>query len=321
MQRRWRLLLLGLALLLPGLGGQAQAQARPSDERVVIVSSDTASAFVEVAQVLIDGLVREGMSRYDIRQLTASELQALVKVSQVPRPRLFVALGTEASAALATASGATPVLSALIPRNSFERVLQASGKKTSPQFTALYLDQPLSRQLALIRLALPAAQRVGVLLGPESAARASTLRALAQANGLVLVEGVADGQKSVFPRLKPLLGDCDVLLALADPQVYNSNSLQNILLTAFREKVPMIAFSPAYVRAGALMSLHVTPAQVGAQALALVQLVLHDQALPASPVESRDFEVGVNEHVARSLGLTLDASGLRLELRRLERLP
>ena len=104
-------------------------------------------------------------------------------------------------------------------------------------------------------------------------------------------------------------------------QVYNSNSLQNILLTAFRAKVPMVAFSPAYVRAGALLSLHVTPAQVGAQALALVQGVLHEQALPSGPVESRDFEVGVNEHVARSLGLILDASALRLDLRRLERLP
>ena len=52
-----------------------------------------------------------------------------------------------------------------------------------------------------------------------------------------------------------------------------------------------------------------------------VQGVLHEQALPAGPVESRDFEVGVNEHVARSLGLILDASALRLDLRRLERLP
>ena len=321
MQRLWCLLLFGLALLLSGLGVGAQPQARSSDERMVIVSSDTTSAFVEVAQVLIDGLVREGLSRSDVRQLTVSELLALVKAGQVPHPRVFVALGTEASAALATAAGATPVLSALIPRSSFERVLQASGKKASPQFTALYLDQPLSRQLALIRLAMPAAQRIGVLLGPDSVARAPVLRIQAQANGLALVESVVDNQKSVFSRLKTLLDDCDVLLALADPQVYNSNSLQNILLTAFRAKVPMVAFSPAYVRAGALLSLHVTPAQVGAQALALVQGVLHEQALPAGPVESRDFEVGVNEHVARSLGLILDASALRLDLRRLERLP
>ena len=321
MRRRWRSLLLGVAAMLCGLVVHAQPQSRPSDERVVIVSSDTTSAFVEVAQVLIDGLVRDGLSRYDVRQLTTSELVSLVKAGQTPHPRVFVALGTEASAALASGAGATPVLSALLPRSSFERVLQASGRKTSSQFTALYLDQPLSRQMALIHLALPAAQRVGVLLGQESVLRAPALRSLAQANGLTLVEALADSPKTVFPRLKTLLDECDVLLALADPQVYNSNSLQNILLTTFREKVPMVAFSPAYVRAGALMSLHVTPAQVGSQALGLVQLVLRDQTLPASAVESRDFEVGVNEHVARSLGLTLDASALRLELRRLERLP
>jgi ABC-type uncharacterized transport system substrate-binding protein len=125
----------------------------------------------------------------------------------------------------------------------------------------------------------------------------------------------------VFPGLKQVLDGSDVLLALADPQVYNSNSLQNILLTAFREKVPMLAFSPAYVRAGALFALYVTPVQAGVQAAALVLEVLHDRSLPATAVESSDFDVMVNEHVARALNLSLDGRALRLELRRLEQLP
>jgi ABC-type uncharacterized transport system substrate-binding protein len=147
------------------------------------------------------------------------------------------------------------------------------------------------------------------------------LRSLTAANGFVLAESMVDSQKSVFPGLKQVLDDSDVLLALADPQVYNSNSLQNILLTAFREKVPMLAFSPAYVRAGALLALYVTPVQAGVQAAGLVLEVLHDRPLPATAVESSDFDVAVNEHVARALNLSLDGKALRLELRRLEHLP
>lgn len=51
---------------------------------------------------------------------------------------------------LAGAKLSAPVLSALIPRISFERILRDSGRTASSQLTALYLDQPLNRQLALI---------------------------------------------------------------------------------------------------------------------------------------------------------------------------
>jgi ABC-type uncharacterized transport system substrate-binding protein len=321
MLRFLRLLMLGLMLGLPGLGLHIQAQVRPGDARVIIVSSDTTTAYVDAEQALTDGLVRDGVSRYEIRQMTVTEFMSIQKAGTSLRPHVFVALGTDAAAALAQGTTQAPVLCFLIPRSSFERILRNSGKKASSLFAALYLDQPLGRQLTLIRLALPAVQRVGVLWGPESIARAPFLRSAASANGLSVVETTIDSQKAVFPGLKQVLTGSDVLLALADPMVYNSNSLQNILLSAFRERVPMLAFSPAYVRAGALLGLYVTPVQAGAQAAALVQEVLRDRPLPAVPAESNDFEVAVNEHVARALNLSLDAKALRLELRRLEHLP
>ena len=102
---------------------------------------------------------------------------------------------------------------------------------------------------------------------------------------------------------------------------YNSSSIQNILLASFRAKIPMVAFSPAYVRAGALLALHVTPTQIGVQAGAISWGVLQDKALSATPLYSRDFSVAVNDHVARSLGLSLDGAALRVRLLRRESLP
>ncbi|MBV5297151.1 MAG: hypothetical protein JZU64_03165 [Rhodoferax sp.] len=320
MQQVRRLLLLGC---LPGwaMWGETQAGVRSGDEAVLIVSSDSAAAFVDAAQALTEELLHAGISRYAIPQMTAAEWAASSKSGQAPQAQVLVALGTEAATLLATTVTKTPVLCALLPRSSFERVLRGSGRKPSSLLTALYLDQPLSRQLALIRLALPAAQRIGVLWGPESVARAPLLKSLAAAQGLTLAEAKMDSAEGVFPALKQVLGDCDVLLALPDPQVYHGSSIQNILLSAFRAGVPMVGFSPAYVRAGALLGLHVTPVQVGRQAASLVLEALQDRALPASPVESNDFEVGVNDHVARAMGLALNASNLRLALRRAERLP
>ncbi len=284
---------------------------------VVIVSSERSAAYVEAAEALVGELERGGLSRYDMLQLTAAELSAAGPLT----PKLFVALGTEAANVLANAEPRAPVLCTLLPRSSFKRVLLTSGRKASSQFSALYLDQPLSRQLELIRMALPAVRRVGVLWGPESQAQAPALKALAQASGLELVEASVGRDELLFPSLKRVLAEADLLLAVADPQVYNSSSIQNILLASFRARVPLVAFSPAYVRAGAVLALHVTPTQIGLQAAAITRGVLQGKALSATPLYSQDFHVAVNQHVAHSLGLTLQPDALRTRLRRLEGTP
>jgi len=278
---------------------------------VVIVSSERSPAYVEAAEALVSELERGGLSRYDMLQLTALEWTAAGPLA----PKLFIALGTDAANALAKSELRAPVLSTLLPRSSFERVLRKSGRKSSSQFSALYLDQPLSRQLELIRLALPAARRIGVLWGAESQTQAPALKTLAQASGLDLIEATVGHDELLFSSLKSVLEDADLLLAVADPQLYNSSSIQNILLASFRAKVPLVAFSPAYVRAGALLALHVTPTQIGQQAATIARGVLQGKALSTNPIYSQDFSVAVNEHVARSLGLTLDADTLRARLR------
>ncbi|MDF3823286.1 hypothetical protein P3G55_25605, partial [Leptospira sp. 96542] len=94
------------------------------------------------------------------------------------------------------------------------------------------------------------------------------------------------------------------------------------LLASFRATVPMQAFSPAYVRAGALLALYATPQQIGAQVALLARDALVEQNGRVRgfgpPQHTQWFEVSVNAHVARSLGLQLDADDLADRLRRLE---
>lgn len=281
---------------------------------VVIVTSERSPAHVEALQALVDDLERAGVARSDMLQLTASEWASAAPLS----PRLFITLGAEAAAALAKKELRAPLLCSLLPRSSFERVMLQSARQPSAHFSALYLDQPLARQLDLIALALPAARRIGVVWGPESQTQTAPLRVLLRARGLELVDAGAPRDELLSPALKRVLADADVLLALPDPQVYNSNTIQNILLSSFRSGVPLVAFSPAYVRAGALLALYETPAQVGQQTAIIARGVLQGKPLPALPLYAREFSVAVNEHVARSLGLRLNADALREQLRRRE---
>jgi len=294
------------------LGVDLMAHASPS---VVIVSSERSPAFVEAAETLVSELERLGVSRFDMLQQTALEFQR----SGPGSPKLLVALGSQAAQAVAKTKPQSPVLCALLPRNSFEWVLRETGLKSSEQFSALLLDQPLSRQLELIRIALPAAKNVGVLWGPDSKSKELQIKALAATKLLSVVDGHVAEDSLLFPQLKKVLTEADVLLALADQQVFNAQNIQNILLSSFRAKVPLVGFSPAYVRAGALISLFTTPEQIGRQSAALAKDVLLGKGLPGSPVYPSQFSVMVNDHVARSLGLNLDEQALSARLKSSER--
>lgn len=308
-----RLCLVVLSLWLAVFSGP-EAWAAP---RLVIVSSERSAAYLEASRALIAELERGGTLSADVLVISPAELAATARLS----PALFVVLGAEAAKVVLHAGVRAPVLCTLLPRSSFERLLSSAARKTPTPWSALYLDQPWSRQLELIRLAVPSMRRIAVLWGPESQQTAPALKAIVAAKGFELLEASVAGADSVFPDLQAVLHDAELLLAVPDPQLYNSNSIQHILLASFRARVPMVAFSPAYVRAGALLALYVTPTQIGLQAGAIARDVLQGKALPAAPLYSRDFKVAVNEHVARSLGLSLDADALRLSLRQQEGLP
>ena len=157
------------------------------------------------------------------------------------------------------------MLSVLVPRLTFERIAAESGRRARPgSFSALYLDQPLSRQLNLLRFALPGRKRVAALLGPESAALAPRLRSAVSRAGFELqMEQVAE-EGDIVPALNRLLPGTDVLLALPDGLVFNRNTARPVLLTTYRHQRPVVGFSQAYVTAGALAAVFSTPAQMGA---------------------------------------------------------
>ncbi|WP_158558957.1 ABC transporter substrate-binding protein [Rhodoferax lacus] len=285
---------------------------------VTVVYNDKTPAIQEASDSLVQELVRTGMARQDIQLLTTAEfLEASLHALD---HRLIVSLGTDAFRQVTAQNSKTALIAALIPRISYERVLSESNRKNQANVSALYLDQPFTRQLDLLRLALPAVRRVGVLWGPESITQQALLTAALQGRGLELSEGlITEGQPLIGP-LRSALADADVLLAVADGNVYNASSVSNILLTSYRAKTPVLAFSPAYVKAGALLSVHTTAAQASLKVASVASHYLQTGNLPASQYPA-DFSVSVNAYVARSLGLSLDAEALSERLHKLEKRP
>jgi hypothetical protein len=187
-----------------------------------------------------------------------------------------------------------PLLAILVPRLAFERMADPVRLRAG-SLSAVFLDQPAARQLDLIRLALPDARSVGILVSGQSKAHAPVLDAAARERGLQLVSSVVE-PGGLYPALQSLLPDVDVLLALPDPMMFNSQTAGSILTAAYRRQVPLAGFSPAYVKAGALLALYSTPAQVGRRGGELLRQALAAKPLPLpQPHSPREFTVEVNQ--------------------------
>jgi ABC-type uncharacterized transport system substrate-binding protein len=284
-----------------------------------VVSPDRSAGYTEVAQAIATEWARLSQGKGDVRLVYLSD-GAGPESPPAGGPQVIVTLGREALARVLAREPRVPVIAALIPKSGFERVLKELPKKPAEPVAALYLEQPMARQVELLRLALPDAKRVGVLWGAESMPQAGAVQSSLQARGLELAGAYVSNAGDLFASLKTALDNTDVLLAVPDPGVYNGANIANLLLATYRARVPVMAFSPAYVRAGALLSLHSSPRQIGRQAAAMARAQWSGAAAGGSQFPS-DFTVAVNEYVARSLGLSLDEQVLTERLRRAEKRP
>lgn len=308
------------ALSLPLLLGGTPASTAPLS--VAILTSDESAPYTELIDAVRKELAREGAGKAEIVVLPWQAVSSIPTLKSAPE--LLVAVGVKAAQALASSGVRIPVLNTLIPSDAFEKIARQYGRmQDARNFSAVYLDQPFSRQFGLIRTALPGRTRVGVLLGPDSAEHYPSLQTAAKEQKLDLqVERIAT-ERELIPAVQRVLEESGVLLAIPDPLVFNGSTIQNLLLTSYRYQRPVVGFSAAYMRAGALVAVYSTPAQLGIQVAEILQRAsLAGTTQLPSPQYPKYYSISVNRHVARSLGLHVpDESRLLEGLRRLESEP
>ena len=106
--------------------------------------------------------------------------------------------------------------------------------------------------------------------------------------------------------MRNLLRYNDALLMLPNRQVFNRESLKGVLLTGYRNRKPVISYSPAHVKSGALASIYSSPDDIGKHLALLVERKLRQpqQVLPAYEY-ARFYSINSNHRVARALSIDL----------------
>ena len=211
--------------------------------------------------------------------------------------KLIVSIGSDALNAISKANYLGPHFSVLVPAETVK------NKKHSGNYSALYVDHPASLYLKLIKAAMPKTNHVGILLGPSSSHHETELINSAASVKLQLQIKKITYSKDVSRNAGQLASDVDVMLALPDPVIHNSQTAQSILYAGYRHKVPVVAYSSSYLKAGALISLYSSPDQIAKNAAEHINLRLraNPDHIPIS-LHPSIFSIGINKSVSRSLG-------------------
>ena len=243
-----------------------------------------------------------GNSNISTSLITLQSLQDL-GTQQIESSTLIVGLGSETTYELLKKDISTPILSLLIPKQSYDTMLK--NKNGENQWSVLFIDQPISRQLLLIKHLLGPDKTIGTLLGPYSISEKQDLTRLAGSHGQQLQIQEIQITDQLISSLKTLSHNSDVVLALPDPVAFNKQTIRGILLLTYRENIPLIGFSRSYVKAGAIASLFSELDQISNQAYEMIEQFLVSGKFEEQIYYPEYFSIAINRKVARTLNISL----------------
>ncbi len=264
--------------------------ATPSLPRILVLLG-----LKEQANQLVKIAVAEKFGDMDVQQVETSE--AASPGYRWPEVDTVVTAGRNGCQLALQAVRDTRIFCTLLTEEGFHSLDTSNRGKSSPSLSALFIDQPASRQMQVANRVYPSLARFSTFSG----------------HGIGADSDEVLSAMDVFPfratvplptQLSDVLSANDALIATSDSGIYNASTLSTVLLTAYGYGKPVIGYSRAYVKAGALLTCYSTPGQI------LRQVAEYLFATPASNVTSGEkvypeyFSVIDNPRVARSLGLT-----------------
>lgn len=152
---------------------------------------------------------------------------------------------------LSTSAGPPTLMLRISQVHARERL----GNRRPAHLSLLWSDPAPARQLRLIRLLMPQAQRIGVLHDEHSQFLLDELRHAATPLGLEIVGQAWPDNRDNRPLLT-LLQRSDLLLGVNDDDLFNQRTAKNLLLTSYAQQRAMIGPSASFVRAGSLASVY-----------------------------------------------------------------
>ena len=262
-------------------------------DSVLIVKSNNNHFFDTTIQQVIDST--DGHVKFNITELAILKN----KPELIGKPELIITLGFNAASHLQEIQPKSPVLLSYITEFEYQQLNLKDGD------TAVLLEQPLQRYLKFIKILLPL-KTVGIIKKKSNRLTDQELKSIQKKLDITLNQHSYSLPVKSIDAVRNLLGESDLLLSLPEPNIYNRQSLKGILLTSYRQKKPVISYSPAHVKSGALAAIYASPKNIGNQIAGLLNQL---NSQPYFSLQKRyyadTYNITINDQVAQSLEINL----------------
>ncbi|MES9971957.1 MAG: ABC transporter substrate binding protein [Candidatus Thiodiazotropha sp.] len=270
------------------------------ESNILILLSNNDDVYLDVATTITNSTIKMCRNKdfecqdanFEIRQVSS------LKADSPLTHRIIVTLGIKAAVYAKMYLDDNIILSALIPKNS--EALENSGSRNPNQYY-LFLDQPLDRSMLLISALSDSFKNIGVIISKQDTVTEKALTKSASELDLSLNIEMVDNADQIGASLNRLLYDVDVLLAVPDTKIHNKSTVSNILISAYRKRTPLIGFSSAYVKAGALAAVYSSPEDIAFHVRDNITRIYSGEGIENWEQNAEYFSILFNTEVARSL--------------------
>ncbi len=264
-----------------------------SPETVLIIKSSDNSFFNKT----IEQLINQTRSQVKFQIETIDSLKQNTAIIQ--QASLVITLGLQAANSINDKSTDSPVI------HSYLTEIQYLKHRKQSNHHSILLDQPLHRYISFIKHLL-GTKKIALIKRKISQISNNNLDQLSSVLDVEIDQKLFESGDNPINLVRELLIKNDVLLSLPDPEIYNRKSLKGILLTSYRQNKPLISYSPAHVKSGALAAIFSSPEKIGNQIAELLNNFLEHKTFQAAKFYyAAEFEIKINQRVGKSLGLKL----------------
>ena len=267
------------------------------DIKIGIVKSSDNSYYNTTIQALLNNANRA--AQFSIVEIKSDSNE----LDRIAESDLIISLGASATSIVSSQYPGKKLISAYLTSQ------QASLHNLSKQqHIAVLLDQPLLRYLAFCHLLLNA-DSIGLINFDAIELNPIQQRFLLK-HDVILNQRQVQQPEELLTALRQLVRRNSSLLMLPDQRLYNRNSLKGVLLTTYRSRKPVISYSPAHVKSGALASIYSSPEDIGNHLGDLLNQFIDKKSLPDERrVFAKYYSITVNTQVAHALDLNLPDTG------------
>lgn len=202
-----------------------------------------------------------------------NESTSLAKALAERKPNVLVTVGSRSTRIAKSIHPDVPIIFASVLSPVTSGIVQ-DLEFPGHSITGASLDISVGLQLQKFTQLVPGLNRVGVLYSDKTRYIVDQAEEWARDQGVKIVTFEVRSPKDVPKGVDFLIQNCDGIWAIPDELIYTPQSTRHIMLESFRSRIPIMGFSPSFVKSGALFALIVDHKYVGIQAGELVVKIL-----------------------------------------------